>query len=78
VLWILAQAGVYDTDEARQKALWDAMVAGTYFEDLPSSFQTWRSWLYTDVVELEMLEQVILCQVNRRIFLTSDGKIGKG
>ena len=48
------------------------------YEDEPKLFRTWCAWLDTDAENLEMWDRTVHYQPDRRIFLASNGKIGKG
>lgn len=68
----------YETHELRQKALWNTMLGAKSYEDEPELFRKWCSWLDSDAEILEMWDEIVLYQPDRRIFTASNGKIGKG
>ncbi|KAF4626724.1 hypothetical protein G7Y89_g11433 [Cudoniella acicularis] len=80
LLSLLVDLGVYETLQVAQKVLWETMLAGAGFENDLEELQRWCSWLDTDSESfgIGMWDRVICHQLYRRLFLISDGRIGKG
>jgi hypothetical protein len=68
-LWVenlkfLSRVGAYETHENRQRALWNTMVGTRDLIDNTSAFQTWCSWLESDVENCRLWNTTVLSQTS--------------